>query len=337
VDEFVELPTAKRTMIGNALGFARLLARRYQRLYWTHPAHIEAFKRLRYLRVDAVIANDLDTLPLALRTGSPVVFDAHEYAPGQFLELARWRLVIAPYVRWQCRRYIPRAASMTTVGEAIADAYNADTGVRPVVVTNAPPRADLTPTRVHEPIRILHHGTAQRGRGLKEMIQLGEMLDTRFTIDFVLVEGSRGYREELIRRTRGNPNIAFPRPWPMGDLVRRANDYDIGLFLLPPVSFQRRFALPNKFFEFIQARLAVAVGPSPEMASIVNRYGCGIVAADFSAETLGSAINALDVSSIAAFKQAAHVAASELSAEANSDVLLRAVDDALSVRTTSHT
>jgi hypothetical protein len=35
------------------------------------------------------------------------------------------------------------------------------------------------------------------------------------------------------------------------------------------------------FVEFIQARLAVAVDPSPEMARLVQRYGCGVVAPDF--------------------------------------------------------
>jgi hypothetical protein len=31
-------------------------------------------------------------------------------------------------------------------------------------------------------------------------------------------------------------------------------------------------ALPNKFFEFIQARLAVAIWPSPEMSKITKTF-----------------------------------------------------------------
>jgi hypothetical protein len=332
VDDFVELSIPKRTFLSSAFGVARLLTRRYDRLYWTHPAYIAALERLRNVRVDVVVANDLNSLPIALRLGRPVVFDAHEYAPGQFADRAWWRLMIAPYMRWLCRNYIPQAASMTTIGEAIADAYERDTGVRATVVTNAPPHVELEPTQVHEPIRILHHGGAQLGRGLEEMVRVGQLLDERFTLDFVLVEASPGYREKLIRQAKGNPRIRFPEPWPMHSLVRQANDYDIGMFLLPPISFQRRFALPNKFFEFVQARLAVAVGPSPEMASIVHRYGCGIVADDFSAETLAAAINRLTGSEIASFKEASHRAANELSAESNGEIILRLVGEALSDR-----
>jgi hypothetical protein len=329
VSEFVELRIPKRSVLGNASGLLRLLARRYDDVYWKHPGHVAALERLRSVEADVIVANDLTALPIAVRLGPPVVFDAHEYAPGQFTDVAWWRILVAPYLRWLSRHYIPQAASMTTIGDAIAAAYERDTGIRPAVVTNAPPRAELSPTPVHEPIRILHHGGAHRGRGLEEMIRLGELLDERFTLDFVLVEGSPGYRDKLIHQAKGNPRVRFPTPWPLRELVRGANDYDIGLYSLPPSNLNRRFALPNKFFEFVQARLALAIGPSQEMASLVRRYGCGVIADDFSAESLAAAINGLDASSIAAFKRASHIAAGELSAEANAETLLGAVEDAL--------
>lgn len=332
MSEFVELPMPPRTIGGKVLGGARLLARRYDRLYWTHPAHVIASERLGRVDVDVVVANDLNALPVAIRLGRPVVFDAHEYAPGQFADIAWWRLLIAPYSRWLSRHYIPQAASMTTVSTGIADAYQRDAGVRSTVVTNAPPYAGLAPTPVHEPIRILHHGGAQPGRGLEEMVRVGHLLDERFTLDFVLVEASPGYRDQLIRQSKRNPRIRFLEPWPMGSLVERANDYDIGMFLLPPINVQRRFALPNKFFEFVQARLAIAIGPSPEMASIVEGRACGIVADDFAPETLAAAIRGLTTSSIATFKEASDVAARELSAESNREAFLRLVDQALKGR-----
>lgn len=333
VDEFIELPTVKRTGLGKAFGLARLLLHRYETAYWTHPTHTAALDSLRRVRADVIVANDFDTLPVALRLGPPVVFDAHEYSPAQFAEQAWWRILIAPYLRWQCRHYIPEVASMTTVSEGIATAYEAETGVPAVVVLNAPAYADLAPTPVHDPIRILHHGTAQRGRGLEEMVRLGHLLDDRFTLDFVLVEASPGYRNELIRLANGNPRIRFPEPWPMHTLVQEANEYDIGAFLLPPINLHRRLALPNKFFEFIQARLAIAIGPSPEMAQLVDRYNCGVVSTDFSPETLASALTSLDHPAIDAFKRASHAAAGDLCAEQNTKVALNVVERALDGRT----
>jgi hypothetical protein len=65
------------------------------------------------------------------------------------------------------------------------------------------------------------------------------------------------------------------------------------------------------------------------MAQVVRQYGCGIVADDFAPETLADALNALDDSDIAAFKQASHVAARELCAEKNAELIVGAVEQAL--------
>ena len=333
VEEFIDITTPPRTKLGHLVDLSRFATRRYEDVYWKRPANVAVFERLTQVRADVVVANDLPALPIALRLGLPVVFDAHEYTPEQYADRRAWRAVSAPNVRWQVRRYVPQVAAMLTVSPAIADAYERATGVRATVVTNAPPYHDLRPTPVHEPVRILHHGAASPGRGLEEMIRLADLLDSRFTLDFVLMESSPGYRDQLIRRARGKRRIQFPRPQPMHTLVHMANDYDIGLYSLPSVNLNRRYALPNKFFEFIQGRLAVAIGPSPEMARIVHQYGCGIVADDFAPETLAAALNALDDSAIAAFKQASDAAARELCAEKNAELVLGAVEAALLGRT----
>jgi hypothetical protein len=287
--------------------------------------------RLRGVAADVVLANDLPALPIASRLGAPVVLDAHEFAPDELSDRLWWRTLIAPYVDWQCRSYLPVVAAMTTVGGAIAAAYERSYGVHAAIVINAPPYADLRPGPVVEPIRILHHGIAQRGRGLEEMLRVAKLLDDRFTVDFVLAGGSSRFRDALMAHAKDDPKVSFLRPVPMRELVQMANAYDIGLFLLPPNNLNRRYALPNKFFEFIQARLAVAVGPSPEMAGLVRRYGCGVVAADFTPEALAAELNSLDPGQIAGFKQASDAAAGELSAERNAEVILSSIEKALAL------
>lgn len=83
-------------------------------------------------------------------------------------------------------------------------------------------------------------------------------------------------------------------PVPMHRIVSFASTYDIGVFLLPPTNFNYRNALPNKLFEFIQARLAVAIGPSPQMAAVVREWNCGIVSDDFTPASLGENLQRLD-------------------------------------------
>jgi hypothetical protein len=327
--EFIDITTAPLGISDAAAGLARIVLRRYETAYWKHPKYCEVLDRLRGVPADVVVANEMSPLPMALRLGVPVVLDAHEYAPEEFSDRPVWRIAVGPYARWLCQDNLPRVAAMMTVSEGIADRYEREFGVRATVVTNAPQYAELEPSPVGERVRILHHGLAQRGRGLDEMIRLVSRLDERFTLDLVLVDGDRGYRHELIRRIAGNPRVRVLPPVPMREIVPMANGYDVGLFLLPPNNFSRRFALPNKLFEFIQGRLAVAIGPSPEMAAVVRRYGCGVVSSDFRPETLAADLNRLDTSTIAALKQASNVAAAELCAERSQELILTVVEGAL--------
>ena len=112
----------------------------------------------------------------------------------------------------------------------------------------------------------------------------------------------------------------------MPEICRRLNQYDVGIYLLPPVNFNHEHALPNKFFEFIQARLAVAIGPSPEMARIVNEYSLGVIAASFEPKALAAALDQLTDESIRAYKLAAGRAARELNYEAAGRVLLHEIE-----------
>jgi hypothetical protein len=122
-----------------------------------------------------------------------------------------------------------------------------------------------------------------------------------------------------------NPRIRCLPPVPMHELVPLSSAYDIGLFLVPPTTFNLRHTLPNKFFEFIQARLAVVIGPSPEMARIVRENDCGVISPGFSARDLAAALSGLNHAQINAFKLQSHSIAREVSAERNKELLLNLV------------
>src|SRR5690606_10777372 len=90
---------------------------------------------------------------------------------------------------------------------------------------------------------------------------------------------------------------------------------DVGLFNLPPYTFNYRHALPNKLFEFIQARLCIVISNSVEMKKIVEDYGLGVVSTGYSADELVTSLRQLSKSEIARYKNNAHNAAKSLSAE----------------------
>jgi hypothetical protein len=154
------------------------------------------------------------------------------------------------------------------------------------------------------------------------MIFLMDLLDERFSLDFMFVPNDRPYLSRLERLARSRPRVGFKKPVPMTQIVSVLNEYDIGLFLLSPRAFNYRMALPNKLFEFIQARLAVAVWPSPEMARLVREGDCGVVARDFTVESMADALNSLSPQDIKKFKEHSHQAASRFSAEQNRQFML---------------
>jgi hypothetical protein len=132
-------------------------------------------------------------------------------------------------------------------------------------------------------------------------------------------------------------NVRLRDPVPMPELTRLCNRYDMGLYLLPPTGFNTRHMLPNKFFEFIQARIGVAIGPSAEMAPIAGQHGLGVIAEDFTPRTLAEKLNALTAEDVMRFKRNADAAAKIYKAEASLNVLRAVLTRALRDRASPFT
>ena len=322
---FVDVSRGVPTLPQWAKKACRLKARRFEAVYWSDECVRKAAEALRGHDYALIVANDIDTLPLALtyRGAAKVLYDAHEFAPRQFEGWFLWRFFMQTYKEYLCRTRIPQVDSMTTVGPAIAEEYARRFDVRPEVVWNAP-RYHAIPyiPRNGSIIRMVHHGAALRQRRLEMMIDAMAQLDDRFRLDFILIPNSSGYLPELKKRASSDPRITFSSPVKPTEIVERLKGYDVGVFLLLPHSFNARHTLPNKFFDFVQARLCVAIGPSPEMRKLVERHGCGVVAKDFTAQALTETLRCLDRRKVEAFRRASGAAAAELCYERSADVLL---------------
>ena len=312
----------------------KLLVRRYESWYWGQN-HIQyCLRALSSVRADLLLANDIDSLPVALRLarGAKVIFDAHEYAPRQYEDVFRWRFLFQKYSTYLCKIYIPKVHGMTTVCPGIAEAYQKDTGLKPLVMTSAPDYEDLEPNlfdQREKKIRLIHHGIAGPSRKIENMIRMMDFLDDRFELNLMFIPTNPGYINFLKKLATERPNVRFLPPQPMRTLSRYLHQFDIGVSLIAPTNFNYLHILPNKFFECIQARLAIAVGPSPEMARIVNEYDLGVVAENFTPEALAERLRNLDQNKINYYKLQSHRAARLLSAEENKKLLLHLVEQVL--------
>jgi hypothetical protein len=310
-------------------------AGRYNAAYWFDERPRRWRKQLRgILPVDLILVNDLPSLPFALGLGSdaPIVLDAHEHWTS---ESASWtraqRLSMRHAHEWIVDHCVPQIGAMMTVSLSIARAYQRRTGLAPVLVTNAPPFQDLRPLPVSTPIRLLHLGVADERRRLEDTINAVSQLGDRFTLDLVL-RGENSYRERLEMLAASNHQIRVLEPVTAAKLHGFANSYDVGLHLLPADSPNMLYALPNKLFDYIQARLAVAIGPSPEMAEIVREWGCGVISDTFEADDFARALDSLSVDKVQMLKQNADRAARVLTAENNGRTLVDVVDHVIRQR-----
>lgn len=273
---------------------------------------------------DLVVANDARVLDLAFRLAgdAPVWADLHEWAPEERTHILSWRLLVAPFMVHLCDTYLSRAALVTTVSNGIVDLYRDRFGVDAQLMTNAGPFRDLP---VHErtadpgdAIRCVHSGAAIHGRGLEAMVEAFTRLPERFTLDLFLVAAGDGgaHLRELQRIAGGSPRIRFNDPVAPAELPATLAAYDLGVFWIPPTHTNARLTLPNKFFDYVQARIGMAIGPSEEMVRELRHYGLGVVSDSFEVDDLVRSVEPLTVAQVDEWKHAADRAARPLSFEA---------------------
>jgi hypothetical protein len=171
----------------------------------------------------------------------------------------------------------------------------------------------------------VHSGACLRGRNLLEMAEAVATAANDVTLDFYLTPNHPAYLERLKEFAATTPRVTVHDPVPYAQLLATLNGYDVGIHVLPPLNFNNRLALPNKLFDYVQARLGVVIGPSQEMRHYVDEYGIGVVADDFTVDAARAAIERLTQENVARFKANAHANAVELGAEKQVDVWERLI------------
>ncbi|MCC6448325.1 MAG: hypothetical protein IT215_06550, partial [Chitinophagaceae bacterium] len=192
-----------------------------------------------------------------------------------------------------------------------------------LVITNASSYNPIaTNPVVKKPIRIIHHGNAIPGRKIEDMIQMMDYLNEDYELHLMLSDNKSEYFHSLAEIIKQKKNVFLIDPVPFDKIIETINQFDMGLYILPPTNFNNSIALPNKFFEFLQAKLCIAIGPSPEMKSLIEQYHLGIVANDFNPKSLAEKILTLSIEDINLYKKNAENIAKTLCAETYNEILL---------------
>lgn len=264
-----------------------------------------------------IIVEDLALLPLAfqIKAAAAIIFDAREYYPAQQDQSWFFRFFEKKERIRLCNAYLHKCNKVITVSKGLLEAYKKEFNVDSCLIMSAPDYHQIKPQITYsDRLRMVHHGVANENRQLENMIKIVDKLDGRFFLDFYLT-GSKGYIKKLKRIAQHNKRIRFKEPVAFSQIIPTLSKYDIGIFYVEPSTYNLLHCLPNKFFEFIQARLAIITGPSPQMASLILEYELGVSSKKFSTDEVANMLNLISVDDINRFKKNSNLCAARLSSE----------------------
>lgn len=243
--------------------------------------------------VDIIVSNDLDTLGacwLATRFRKKIlVFDSHEL----FTEVPE--LVDRPFVKkfWHMkeRLLIPSVSIGYTVSKPIQKYYKEKYNKDFQLIRNVGLfRPDQAFREINEEYVIIYQGAVNKGRGLELMLKALKHLDNARL--WIIGKGDElSNIKTLCKELEVDEKVIFFGRINLEKLPKYTRKAHIGFSLEEDLGLNYRYALPNKIFDYIQARIPVIVSDLPEMRSVIDLYGIGKVLTERKPEKLAELIN----------------------------------------------
>jgi len=327
-------PIRKRPIIFELLILPVLLFRLYHFYFWNKEKR-NLLNQLKKENYSIIIVHEIRMMPLGsnISTDSQIVLDAHEYSPNNFDDNFIWKFFIKQYYIDLCSKYLPKCNRIITVCDGIANLYEKNFNIECDVITNAAEYSNIEPSNINpNKIKIIHHGNASSSRKLELMIEMMQYLDEKYFLYLMLVatRTNKFYLNKLKKLSRNNKNIIFLDPIPFKNIVNHCNRFDIGIQFHPPVNLNLKYGLGNKFFEFIQSRLVIAIGPAIEMQRYVKKYNLGIISDTFNPEDMAELISHQSISDLNFYKQQCHINAKKMSSNENDKHFVNIINGMLS-------
>jgi hypothetical protein len=281
----------------------------------------EIARTLLSVSFDLIVINEIKASQFAFRIKKPntsILLDAHEYSPENFEDDPIWRFLYKKYFVDLCKKYLPHFNAITTVSEGIGKLYSDNFNIKPTIIKSASEfHPNLVPKPIDKKIKLIHHGLVSTSRSLHLLIELMDYLSDDYELNLMLIF-TKGTEKEFLRLkklAKDKKNIVFLPPVDRFELIAFTNKFDIGVIFFPPTNSNLKYALPNKFFEFVQSRVVLAIGPDIEMSKIVREYSLGLISTDWTPESLAEAIKACSREKLYEFKFQTDKAANILNAE----------------------
>jgi len=254
--------------------------------------NLRLFLKLLFVRKDVLLANDLDTLLpnylIAKMFRKKLVYDSHEL----FTEVPE--LTNRPRVQkvWLGieKRIFPKLTNVYTVCNSIAGYYQNLYKVPVSVVRNLPFKEQEValgkfPFQTENKKIIIYQGALNEARGLELLIESIDLLP-----DWLLVivgdgDLAKDLKQKVLKKNLVK-KVFFTGVLAPKELKKITPLATVGVSIEEDKGLNYRYALPNKLFDYIHAKVPVIVSDLPEMKRIIKDYKVGFVLQDRSAKNL---------------------------------------------------
>jgi len=229
---------------------------------------------------------DLDTLLpnylISKIKNKPIVYDSHEYFTG--VPELTGRPIIQKLWKSIEKWIFPKLKNVYTVNESIADLYKKEYGVDVKVIKNVSifrkeinkkPRKNIGLPE-DKKIIVLQGSGINIQRGAEEAVEAMQFIDDAI----FLIIGSGDVIDILKKMVlifKLEKKIMFLPKMPIDKLFEYTVHADIGLTLDKETNINYRFSLPNKLFDYIQARVPILSSPLIEIKKVIEKYDIGML------------------------------------------------------------
>jgi glycosyltransferase involved in cell wall biosynthesis len=249
-------------------------------------------------RPSAVIANDLNTLPIIpifrlmyFFIKPRIIYDAHEFNPDHTRGKSKVTVFLRVILEWVLIRFVDKCI---TVSDSIAKRYSEIHGKDFECVYNIPDAltqsSGVERNALRKGLRIpeesvvfMTHGWIRGGRGIELAL---EAFSATPSAHLVIMGRGEELVQHVINVSKLHANIHYIPAVKPENVVSYCKLADYGLVLIPPVSFSYEHCLPNKFHEYIQARVPVIVSDTHELSRAVRLHNNGYVLARMEVDDL---------------------------------------------------
>ncbi|WP_019152589.1 glycosyltransferase family 4 protein [Robertmurraya massiliosenegalensis] len=207
-----------------------------------------------------------------------LIYDSHELFPDPLESMnQRMRMVMEDMLK----KMLKEVDGIITVSESIKSWYlrkKPDLFIE--IIYNSPPLArEYREKELTSPFTIIHEGFISETRGnWRKMIGMVEALQKEMDIRFKIIGGKRANEKKLVVPPHLKNHFEIKEWMNFSEIPQEMKSAHLGWIDLKLThSLNNQYAMPNKFFSYLNNGVPVLVNNALEMKTFIEKHQCGIV------------------------------------------------------------